>query len=777
MEVAQVGTYVAEIQEARKLGVDQEQPRILVLSDGGMLFAKPSEVDFIKESQENFPDVVGEWSKETGVSYYTTSLPEQQTLQEPSDLAILFQEQPIGLPKIAMTVRNTHTAGQSAGHSVSYDSDPLCQELQEVLGRWIQKKGLEPVKARMLEILPSLQDWVSKWKPPPQRKPESVLNQGPRRPSHRGSDIPHFRQIWKRCHRCGQGGHLRRECPRKKGQYDHSSPMGVVGRSHPRENKHYHPDAPEARRVCLSLCGLHDHFGPILLSDSRHEVFKKGNADIFSLSVPFPLGDLKSITLSHDGTGSHTSWYVAQVTVQDVQLKRSWHFMCNTWLSKPPRGDSLSKTFTSAEDQELKSFRNIFLKRTIRGLRDDHIWISVLNHSARSVFTRVQKVSCCMCLLLCTIVINLMFWEMPQAKYPVLISVGSFILTWKDIMIAFESALLMFPVNLLIIYIFRNTRPKESGTSKAKTKKCRQISDAKKCPTRQLNIDTVLEDLSGIVWTLSQTSWNNLEVDLSQESNGNFTILLQTISNLLRNQITPGLLAISVPLAQLPNDELHALFCAHYVSRKLRKVFYDLQQLRSQQTPDNQQYDELIAVLQRLLHVLDKSVPSLPARRPPQKQEIKRKRLPWWFLLIGWSLLISISVVSTYFTMMYGFLYGKQSSIRWIISMALSLFQSIFILQPLKVVGFAVFFALVLKKVDEEEEDLLDGELGTSADQQVYRERDDDPLCPRIFKGSVNYWERARSCDDRLGFICSFEYFIEMKHKTIPSLWGTFTKQ
>lgn len=29
-----------------------------------------------------------------------------------------------------------------------------------------------------------------------------------------------------------------------------------------------------------------------------------------------------------------------------------------------------------------------------------------------------------------------------------------------------------------------------------------------------------------------------------------------------------------------------------------------------------------------------------------------------------------------------------------------------------QVVGFAVFFALVLKKVDEEEDDLLDGELG-----------------------------------------------------------------
>ncbi|XP_075045226.1 polycystin-1-like protein 2 [Mixophyes fleayi] len=477
--------------------------------------------------------------------------------------------------------------------------------------------------------------------------------------------------------------------------------------------------AGTSAKVCLSLSGLEGQFGPILLSDTRHEVFRKGNVDIFILSVPFPLGAVKSITLNHDGTGPHKSWYIAQVTVQDVQLKRSWHFLCNTWLSQPPRGDSLSKTFISPDDQELKSFRSIFLKRTLRGLRDEHIWISVLNHPARSVFTRVQKVSCCMCLLLCTIVINLMFWELPQATYPVLISMGSVILTWKDIMIAFESAILMFPVNLLIIYIFRNTRPKESGASGTKTKKDKQILNAKKSPTRPLNIATVLEDLSGLVRTLSQTSRNNLEVSLNQESNENFTILLQTISHLLHKQLTPGPMSISVPLAQLSSDELHALFCAHYVSRKLRKVLHDLQQLESQQLPEKQQYDEFIALLQPLLQVLEKSVPALPAKRPLQKQQVKRKRLPWWFLLIGWSLLISISVVSTYFTMMYGFLYGKQSSIRWIISMALSLFQSIFILQPLKVVGFAVFFALVLKKADEDEEDLLDGELGPSDEYQT----------------------------------------------------------
>ncbi|XP_053305069.1 polycystic kidney disease protein 1-like 2 [Spea bombifrons] len=189
-------------------------------------------------------------------------------------------------------------------------------------------------------------------------------------------------------------------------------------------------------------------------------------------------------------------------------------------------------------------------------------------------------------------------------------------------------------------------------------------------------------------------------------------VLLELISHMLHKQQMPNM-TVSVPLAQIPADELQALFCAHYVSRKLKRVSQDLKQLGSQEFQDKMQYDQYLTQLQNVLHILDKSVPPLPIQRTSQKQHTpKKRRLPWWFLFIGWALLLSISAVSTYFTMMYGFQYGRESSIRWIISMALSLFQSIFILQPLKVIGFAVFFALVLKKVDEEEEeDLLDGDL------------------------------------------------------------------
>lgn len=66
--------------------------------------------------------------------------------------------------------------------------------------------------------------------------------------------------------------------------------------------------------------------------------------------------------------------------------------------------------------------------------------------------------------------------------------------------------------------------------------------------------------------------------------------------------------------------------------------------------------------------------------------------LPWWFVFIGWLLVLATSGVSAFFTMLYGLKYGKQRSVSWLISMVVSFFESLFITQPLKVRSCALTF-------------------------------------------------------------------------------------
>lgn len=53
---------------------------------------------------------------------------------------------------------------------------------------------------------------------------------------------------------------------------------------------------------------------------------------------------------------------------------------------------------------------------------------------------------------------------------------GHFEFTWQQFMVGVQSSLIMFPINILIVSVFRNTRPRESSCCQRKTKKasCRQ---------------------------------------------------------------------------------------------------------------------------------------------------------------------------------------------------------------------------------------------------------------------------------------------------------------
>lgn len=59
--------------------------------------------------------------------------------------------------------------------------------------------------------------------------------------------------------------------------------------------------------------------------------------------------------------------------------------------------------------------------------------------------------------------------------------------------------------------------------------------------------------------------------------------------------------------------------------------------------------------------------------------------LPWWCVFVGWLLVLATSGVAAYFTMLYGLKYGKERSVSWLLSIAVSFFQSLLIIQPLKV--------------------------------------------------------------------------------------------
>ncbi|XP_016288259.2 glycine cleavage system H protein, mitochondrial isoform X1 [Monodelphis domestica] len=498
--------------------------------------------------------------------------------------------------------------------------------------------------------------------------------------------------------------------------------------------------AATTSKVTVTLYGVEGESEPHHLSDPDTPVFERGGVDVFLLATLFPLGELQSIRLWHDNSGDRPSWYVNRISVHDLTLDQKWYFLCNSWLSIDVGDCVLDRRFPVATEQDMKQFSHLFFMKTSVGFQDGHIWYSIFSRSPRSSFTRVQRVSCCFSLLLCTMLTSIMFWGVPKDPAEQKMDLGKIEFTWQEVMIGLESSLLMFPINLLIVQIFRNTRPRTPQNEKTgKSPVSPQLPPTPETAQEALlTPETVTKDIRRIVSSLLKTlkisspdscsdlgksmdinklltlieeiicPQNKTGKDFKVESRKKEDVSILTLRSVNLKEQT------RIPRTQKEiKNRLQSSDYSHYLLMHLQHVEKELCLLGPHDFQDPKCHAQAmgqVQTLKSLLRNLDNSQEPTTMRvqytvniNGSNKQGSVGPGLPWWFVLIGWLLIVSTSGTAAFFTMLYGLHYGKDNSIKWLLSMAVSFVESVFITQPLKVLGFAAFFALVLKKVDQEE--------------------------------------------------------------------------
>ncbi|XP_012602024.2 polycystin-1-like protein 2 [Microcebus murinus] len=491
--------------------------------------------------------------------------------------------------------------------------------------------------------------------------------------------------------------------------------------------------AATSSKVTVTLYGLDGESEPHHLSDPDTPVFERGGVDAFLLSTLFPLGELQSLRLWHDNSGERPSWYVSRVLVHDLAMDQKWYFLCNSWLSIDVGDCVLDKVFPVATEQDRKQFSHLFFMKTSAGFREGHIWYSVFSSSARSNFTRVQRASCCLSLLLCTMLTSIMFWGVPQHPAEQKMDLGKVEFTWQEVMIGLESSILMFPINLLIVQIFRNARPravKERDSGKGDRGSPSVTPSPQPIEDGLLTPEAVTKD----VWRLVNSLFKALKVP--PPASGwdpvdlmDINYLLALVEDIVCPQSTAGQVFWEGPMDR--EDPVTFTVGAFRANEKMqcpepnvtpsglwkdsvyRQCLY-LQLERMEQElrlvgprgfPQHHSHARALRQLQALKGCLGGQLGTLaPVHTSVPRVSRPPGGLPWWCVLVGWLLVAATSGVAAFFTMLYGLHYGRASSRRWLLSMAVSFVESVFVTQPLKVLGFAAFFALVFKKVDDEEE-------------------------------------------------------------------------
>jgi len=98
----------------------------------------------------------------------------------------------------------------------------------------------------------------------------------------------------------------------------------------------------------------------------------------------------------HDnsGSGDYASWYLKYIIVYDLQTKEKFFCFCENWLATEYGGGKIERNLNFVSENEFKEIKRQN-ERIMDKFSDLHLWYSVYSKPIGSLFTRLNRVTCC----------------------------------------------------------------------------------------------------------------------------------------------------------------------------------------------------------------------------------------------------------------------------------------------------------------------------------------------------------------------------------------------
>ncbi|XP_053109634.1 polycystin family receptor for egg jelly-like [Hemicordylus capensis] len=195
----------------------------------------------------------------------------------------------------------------------------------------------------------------------------------------------------------------------------------------------------------------HPHFPGIL---------QRGSVDTFILTTEEDLGDILSLHIWHNNFNFSSSWYLSRVKVQNMVTKQSWLFMCRKWLAIGKNDCRTERTFAVTDSTVPLNKVDCFMITVSSDLLSNHLWLSVFAHVISGSFNRFQRLSCCLTILLSSLMFNMIFFSTEKDQHIHSVELRY----WRSMITGMISALISIPVQLIVVTLFKHS-PKESAQS------------------------------------------------------------------------------------------------------------------------------------------------------------------------------------------------------------------------------------------------------------------------------------------------------------------------
>ncbi|KAM6155639.1 polycystin-1 [Rhynchocyon petersi] len=470
--------------------------------------------------------------------------------------------------------------------------------------------------------------------------------------------------------------------------------------------------------------------------------FHRNSLDIFQIATPHSLGSVWKIRVWHDNKGLSPAWFLQHIIVRDLQNARSTFFLVNDWLSveTEANGGLVEKEVLAASDAALRQFRRLLMAELQRGFFDKHIWLSLWDRPPRSRFTRVQRATCCILLLCLFLGANAMWYGVVGDTAHSTRPVSSVIpLSVDTVAVGLVSSVVVYPLYLVILFLFRMSRSKVAGGPSA-TPARQQVLDMDsyldspvldsafltfsglraEVFAEQMRNDLFLEDSKSLVcWPSSEgsLSWPDL---LSDPSIMGSTLqrLAQGLPGRTLGLEEDGLSLVSpsspTKYFSASDEDLIRQILAEGASSlaPTQDTLVDTDLLTSLSSTPGERTEAL------MLHRLKEKGPPAPGLgwdQPPSTklcgtglvESLRKRLLPAWCAHLAHGLSLLLVALSVALSGWVGTSFSPRVSVLWLLSSTSSFLASFLGWEPLKVLLEALYFSLVAKRLHPDEDDTL----------------------------------------------------------------------
>ncbi|XP_034544722.1 polycystin-1 [Notolabrus celidotus] len=489
-------------------------------------------------------------------------------------------------------------------------------------------------------------------------------------------------------------------------------------------------------------------YGRESISGHRHldsrGAFSRNALDIFHIATDTNLGNVWKIRIWHDNKGLSPAWMLQYVLIKDLQTGSSYYFLAEEWLSvdNEKTGGRVEIEVEASEEAVLLQMPRLLRCELQRALCETHLWLSLWERPPRSPFTRLQRATCCAVLLQFFVLANTLWYSIVVDKRysPRAVSTLSS-LSGETVAAGVMTCLIVYPLYLLIFTLFRMSRSKCVTVEQVQTQSDQESVEIDDFLDNSMagssflffNDETNSEETNidfPTPSTKSVESWAMAEEEMEDRdwpewlSDGSVVPGAGHRACLPRLKRGQGSRHLGVDMNFNPDDEdgteQRNKFFTSSDEDLIKHILTDGQNYFPQ--ADESEMADLSSILDDKTEVILLQKPSEPflpgsmRRDPPKTAFISntvvtdvcrpRRFPPWCGRAALWGSWAGIALASGV-SIWAGHGFSQNMAMMWLISCFSSFLSSCLLLEPIKVLCEALYYAVCVRRLRPEDQDVL----------------------------------------------------------------------